>query len=64
MGFFEFRICDIDGWEGDATQECLNKTVLTINGATETKYKVVYGIKTVELSLNLPTGFVCNHCVL
>lgn len=63
-GFFEFRICNVDGWADDASQECLNKTLLTIEGTQNSKYKVETLMRTVQYNLNIPPGFVCNHCVL
>ena len=32
-GYFQFNLCNVDGAEGDATQECFDKTpLLDING--------------------------------
>jgi len=62
-GYFEFRLCNVDGKAGDATQSCLDQTLLKdVNG--NTKIFITRG-KTGKFTtrLNLPSGFSCNHCV-
>ena len=63
-GFFEFRLCNIDGWADDASQECLNKTLLTVVGTQSSKYQVAKFMHTAEYQITIPPNFLCNHCVL
>lgn len=65
-GWFEFRICNIDGWDGDATQECLNKTVIKFNGINDTRLMVknYSSPAIVQFKLDLPANLTCKHCVL
>ena len=37
-GYFEFRLCPVGYMQPEATQECLNKHLLTVNGKWKTKY--------------------------
>lgn len=60
----EFRICDVDGWVTDATQACLNKTVLKIYPTNKVKYPVDAELRTADYKLTLPVDFTCKHCVL
>ena len=65
MGSFEFRLCNIDGWNSDATQECLDQTSLYLDGSlNETQYSIVGNYSSVLLNLTLPDNFTCDHCVL
>ncbi|CAF0773920.1 unnamed protein product [Brachionus calyciflorus] len=64
LGFFEFKICKVDGWESDATQSCLNKTVLTVRESNSVKYPVRADLQTAHLTVLLPPNLVCRHCVL
>lgn len=63
-GFFEFRLCNIDGWADDASQECLNKTLLNVVGTQSSKYQVAKFMHTAEYQITIPPNFLCNHCVL
>ena len=64
-GFFEFRLCNVDGWETDATQECLNSTLLKLADNLETtKFRVLPDYYRVSYKLKLPDNFTCNHCVM
>ena len=65
-GWFEFRICNIDGWISDANQECLNNTVLTYNEPNDTRLMVknYSSPAIVNFKLNLPSELTCDHCVL
>lgn len=62
-GYFEFRVCNVDGSISDATQACLDKNVLTdSNGKTKIYIdKSKTGI--IKLKLKLPRNLVCKHCV-
>ena len=64
LGYIEFRLCNVDNWLTDATQECLNKTVLKIASTNDVRYPVDPDLKTVEYKLDLPVDFTCEHCVL
>lgn len=64
LGHFEFRVCRVDGWEGDATQECLDQNVLYLANSTEENYKLNEADHTVNLQIQLPDNFTCEHCVL
>ena len=71
LGYFEFRLCKIDGWEGDATQECLNKTKLEFYETNDEnynknarRYRVKDELRTAELKIVLPKNLTCKHCVL
>jgi hypothetical protein len=45
LGHFEFRLCNIDGWKEDASQACLNKTILSIvSSANQTDSELRYPI--------------------
>ena len=56
-------MCNVDGSQNEASQECLNKNLLTdLNNRTKIFIQKAYnGIFNVELKL--PVGFVCDHCV-
>ena len=65
-GWFEFRICNIDGWTEDANQICLNKTVLRYTSSNDTRLMVTnYSSPAIiNFKLDLPDDLTCNHCVL
>jgi hypothetical protein len=61
LGFFEFRICNVDGSTKEATQECLDKTVLKdVSGQSRFFVNLAFHYK---FKLVLPTQLTCNHCV-
>ena len=63
-GYFEFRICKIDGWTTDVTQDCLNKTMVKfVNTDNELKY-VLDSKMEQNFNIQLPKDLVCQHCVL
>jgi len=63
-GSFEFRLCNIDGWNSDATQECLDQTILYLDGSlNETKYLVEGNYSSILLNLTLPDNLTCDHCI-
>jgi hypothetical protein len=64
LGHFEFRVCKVDGWDSDATQECLDKNILKIENTTENKYKIEKDFHKVIVQIQLPDNFTCEHCVL
>lgn len=64
LGFFEFRLCNIDGWETDATQECLNQTLLFIENTGMQQYVINNETKISNYRIGLPKDLTCNHCVL
>ena len=62
-GYFQFSVCNVDGSKTDATQQCLDKNILTDSNG---KQKITIdagktGIMKFELSL--PAGLACKHCV-
>lgn len=61
QGFFEFRVCD----DAKTTeQECLDKSVLHLEGRDETRYYPREGNKVYEMKYRLPDNIECSHCVL
>ncbi|XP_043191633.1 uncharacterized protein LOC122364896 [Amphibalanus amphitrite] len=40
LGFFQFKICPVEGFETEATQECLDEGILEIAGTGSTDYYV------------------------
>ncbi|KAL3866013.1 hypothetical protein ACJMK2_043354 [Sinanodonta woodiana] len=65
QGYFEFRICPHDDLTHPLTQECLNKTLLTIIGHG-TRYYIQNDIRQqfVHLLVQLPPDMTCTQCVL
>ena len=69
MGAFEFRLCNVDKMEsGEATQECLDNLFLEEVG-TGTNFVMNTNLVDnaqglVNYKIKIPTGYVCNHCVL
>lgn len=62
-GYFEFRICNVDGLKGDATQKCLDKRLLTdSNDQTQIYIQRGYFGK-IKTTVNLPADLTCKHCV-
>lgn len=63
-GNFQFRVCNIDGWQGDATEECLDKTVLAdLNGNKEIPIRTEDGTGMMNFKLQLPSDLSCTRCV-
>jgi hypothetical protein len=65
-GWFEFRVCNVDGWTSDATQSCLNQTILRYTATNDTRLMVrnYSSPAIISFKLNLPANLTCNHCVL
>ncbi|KAK3608968.1 hypothetical protein CHS0354_029309 [Potamilus streckersoni] len=65
QGYFEFRICPHDDVTHPLTQECLNRTLLTIVGHG-TRYYIQNDIRQqfVHLLVQLPLDMTCTQCVL
>lgn len=62
LGWFEFRICNVDSLITDATQECLDRALLTdLDGNTRINLKK--GVYNFETKLKLPDYLWCKHCV-
>ncbi|CAF1307866.1 unnamed protein product, partial [Didymodactylos carnosus] len=63
-GYFEFRLCNVDGWSSDATQACLDQNVLEFADGTH-RFKNVgdYGSTKIDLDVKLPSNVKCDHCV-
>lgn len=64
-GYFEFRVCNVDPTpNSEATQACLDRTVLKVAGTDSTRFSVDrFGSETITARVQLPAGFTCNHCV-
>ena len=62
-GYFEFRLCNVDGMAGDATQNCLDRNILQDENGNTKIY--IPGGKTGKFTsrLVLPSGLSCEHCV-
>ena len=58
---FEFKICNVDGWNKEATQECLDQIILK-DQTGKSKFYPNLSFK-YYFKLVLPTGLKCNHCV-
>jgi hypothetical protein len=69
MGGFEFRLCNVDSMpSGEATQSCLDNLLLKEFGTGKTlilnpNLNGNAGAP-VSFKLQIPSGYVCNHCVL
>lgn len=65
-GYFEFRLCPIDDISGDATWDCLNKNLLSIHGQGADKRFRIHDStpKKYQMTVDLPDGLECQHCVL
>ena len=62
-GYFQFKVCNIDGNKSDATQECLDKNILS-DSSGKTKFFVDRNSKgIVKFEVDLPADLLCNHCV-
>ena len=63
LGYYQFKICNIDGLSTDATQACLDKTVLVNQVTKTTQYPIGSTLGKVTIPLTLPAGLTCNQCV-
>ncbi len=64
LGYFEFRVCNVDNLAGDATQECLDRILLAdLTGNTKILVSKE-SIGRITITLRLPNDFNCDHCVL
>ncbi|XP_047538540.1 uncharacterized protein LOC125072076 [Vanessa atalanta] len=60
-GYFEFRVCD----DPKATdQDCMDKSILHLEGKAETKYYPREGNRIYEMKYQLPDNLECTHCVM
>jgi len=59
-GYLEFRICNVDGWEGDATNACFRQNPLK-DADGKTRFKYIDGFNT--YLLYPPKDMTCKHCV-
>ncbi|XP_047992371.1 uncharacterized protein LOC125231068 [Leguminivora glycinivorella] len=60
MGYWEFRLCPDPT---DNTQACFDKHLL-VSEDGDTKYSPTRGSGMYEVNYKLPSGLVCDHCVL
>jgi hypothetical protein len=62
LGWTEFRICNVDKLQTDATQECLDQTLLKdLDG--NSRIPIVANVYNFHTQLQLPHNLACNHCV-
>ena len=62
LGYFEFRLCNVDKFFDDATQVCLDQTLLTTENG-QTKFYVGDKIGKIDVKIDLPKELTCDHCV-
>jgi hypothetical protein len=64
-GYFEFRLCNLDGSSSDATQDCLDRGILKIANTDSTKFRDIdkYGSEAITVRVQLPSNVACRHCV-
>ncbi|XP_076439056.1 uncharacterized protein LOC143277958 [Babylonia areolata] len=66
LGYFEFYLCNVDELPDpvEATHDCLHRHLLRMpsEGGATRYTQVSRGVH--EISLQLPAGLVCHHCVL
>lgn len=62
-GYFQFSLCNVDHQRGEATQECLDRNVLSDLHGQKHIYIERGKTGTMKFQLKLPAGFRCNHCV-
>ncbi|XP_043191630.1 uncharacterized protein LOC122364892 [Amphibalanus amphitrite] len=63
LGFFQFKICEVPGFDTEATQECLDKNILKLAGSDSTKYYITDEVRDFVVNLQLPEDLECEHCV-
>ncbi|CAF3730305.1 unnamed protein product, partial [Adineta steineri] len=66
QGYFEFRLCNLDtDPNSDATQECLDRGLLTVIDTNSTKYRDItkHGSEMITVHIQLPPNIACQHCV-
>lgn len=61
-GWMEFRVCNIDDFSSDATQSCLDKTLLA-DSTGKTRFRVDPTTYDFRFQLVLPSSLACRHCV-
>ncbi|KAF0306850.1 hypothetical protein FJT64_021747 [Amphibalanus amphitrite] len=62
LGFFQFKMCPVSG-DVEATQECLDKHILTVAGTNSTDYYITDEVRDFDVTLQLPEDLECEHCV-
>ncbi|XP_043205893.1 uncharacterized protein LOC122372583 [Amphibalanus amphitrite] len=62
-GFIQFKICSVPGFDTEATQECLDRHVLTVADSEVTEIPIHPRDRRVKVWLQLPAGLTCQHCV-
>uniref|UniRef100_A0A0B6ZZ67 Chitin-binding type-4 domain-containing protein n=1 Tax=Arion vulgaris TaxID=1028688 RepID=A0A0B6ZZ67_9EUPU len=64
-GYHEFKICNVQRTGGiEATQECLDATVLEDENGAKKFYNGTESTGYFEYILVLPEGLTCSHCVI
>ncbi|XP_077291800.1 uncharacterized protein LOC143915185 [Arctopsyche grandis] len=61
-GFFQFKVCNLDTFKTES-EECYDSVLLTLPSG-ETKYYLEYILGKHDVTLKLPSGLTCKHCVL
>lgn len=61
-GFFQFKVCNLDIFKTES-EECYENVLLTLPSG-ETKYYLEYHLGKHDVTLKLPSGLTCKHCVL
>lgn len=64
LGFFQFKLCPVTGFDTEATQECLDKHILKLAGSESTDYYITNEIRDFTVKLQLPSDLECEHCVM
>lgn len=62
LGHFSFEICNLDAF-GKESEECFAENKLSFPGGSKT-YNIGSRTGMINVSLLLPSGLKCNHCVL
>ncbi|XP_037091409.1 uncharacterized protein LOC119111709 [Pollicipes pollicipes] len=62
-GFFQFKMCSVPGFQTEATQECLDRTILEIAGTGSTDYYITREVKAFYVDVQIPSDLECEHCV-
>ncbi|XP_037091408.1 uncharacterized protein LOC119111708 [Pollicipes pollicipes] len=63
LGFFQFKMCPVTGFQTEATQECLDNHLLRLAGSDSTEYHITDEVRPFTVKLQLPAGLECEHCV-
>lgn len=62
-GYFQFKLCNLDKFNNVESDECYDDIVVKLPNGDD-KHTIVQGLGDHEVTLQLPSGVVCKHCVL